>query len=96
MLFLIEHGKIGESYNLTGEKEITNLEMAQMIAQILEKPLSYELVNFHADRPGHDLRYGLDGKKMEDMGWKMPVGFKEALERTVRWTLNNPQWLEEL
>ena len=96
VLFLIQNGTIGESYNLTGEKEITNLEMAQQIASILDKPLKYELVNFHADRPGHDLRYGLDGTKMASMGWKMPVGFQEALERTVLWTLNHQKWLEEL
>lgn len=96
VLFLILHGKIGESYNLTGEKEITNLEMAQKIAEILGKPLQYELVDFHSDRPGHDLRYGLDGSKMYELGWKMPVGFDTALERTVLWTLQNPKWLQEL
>jgi dTDP-glucose 4,6-dehydratase len=96
VLFLIKNGKIDESYNLTGEKEITNLEMAQQIASIMGKTLKYELVDFHADRPGHDLRYGLDGTKMEKMGWKMPVGFEEALERTVTWTLKNQKWLEEI
>lgn len=96
VLFLIQNGTVGESYNLTGEKEISNLEMAQRIAKILGKPLNYELIDFHANRPGHDLRYGLDGTKMEGMGWKMPVGFEEALERTVLWTLQHQEWLEEL
>ena len=96
VLFLITNGTIGESYNLTGEREISNLEMAQQIAKILDKPINYQRVDFHADRPGHDLRYGLDGTKMESMGWKMPVGFQEALERTVIWTLHHQKWLEEL
>lgn len=96
VLFLIQNGKIGESYNLTGEREITNLEMAQRIASIMKKELKYELVNFHADRPGHDLRYGLDGTKMEQMGWKMPVTFDEALEKSVLWTLQHTKWLEEM
>lgn len=96
VLFLIQNGKIGESYNLTGEREITNLEMAQRIAAIMGKELKYELVNFHADRPGHDLRYGLDGKKMEQMGWKMPVTFDEALEKSVLWTLQHTKWLDEM
>lgn len=96
VLFLIQNGTIGESYNLTGEKEITNLEMAQKIATILKKPLQYELIDFHANRPGHDLRYGLDGSKLRDIGWKMPIGFDEALERTVKWTVLNPKWLNEL
>jgi dTDP-glucose 4,6-dehydratase len=96
VLFLIKNGHIGESYNLTGEKEISNLEMAQRIASIMGRELKYELVDFHAGRPGHDLRYGLDGTKMDEMGWKMPVGFEEALEKTVTWTLDNKKWLEEL
>lgn len=96
VLFLIQNGSIGESYNLTGESEISNLEMAQIIADCIGKQLNYELVDFHSSRPGHDLRYGLDGAKMEKMGWKMPVGFDESIRRTVSWTLQNPKWLEEL
>ena len=96
VLFLINNSTIGESYNLTGEKEITNLEMAQIIASIIGKPLKYELVDFHSSRPGHDLRYGLDGSKMDIIGWKMPVSFTEALTKSVQWTLENPKWLEEL
>ena len=96
VLFLINNGNIGESYNLTGEKEISNLEMAKTIANVMEKELKYELVDFHSSRPGHDLRYGLDGTKMEEMGWKMPVGFDEAIRRTILWTLKNNKWLEEL
>jgi len=87
VLFLIENGKIGESYNLTGEKEVSNLEMAQMIAKYMGKELKYEMVDFHSDRPGHDLRYGLSGEKMKKMGWKLPVNFEESLKKTIRWEL---------
>ena len=93
-MFLLKKGEIGESYNLTGEKEISNLDMALMIAKILDKPLDYEMVDFHSDRPGHDLRYGLDGTKMEKMGWKLPVNFEESLKQTVLWTQENKEWLE--
>jgi dTDP-glucose 4,6-dehydratase len=96
VLFLIKNGTIGESYNLTGEKEISNLEMAQTIANVMGKELDYELVDFHSSRPGHDLRYGLDGSKMDNMGWKMPVGFDEAICRTIQWTLKNTKWLDEI
>ncbi len=96
VLFLMKNGIVGESYNLTGEREISNLEMAQIIADTIGKPLKYELVDFHSSRPGHDLRYGLDGQKMTDMGWTMPVGFDESIRRTVLWTLKHPQWLDEL
>ena len=50
-------------------------------------------VNFHASRPGHDLRYGLSGRKMESMGWTLPLGFEESLRKTIEWTLENQLWL---
>lgn len=96
VLFILKNGKIGESYNLTGEQEVSNLEMAQLIAKYMDKTLKYDLVDFHSDRPGHDLRYGLDGNKMFDMGWKLPIGFEESLKKTVEWTIANNKWLEEL
>ncbi len=95
VLFLIKKGKIGESYNLTGEKEISNLDMALMISEIMNMPLNYELTDFHSSRPGHDLRYGLNGDKMKDMGWELPINFEKSLTKTVLWTLQNPKWLEE-
>ena len=94
VLFLINHGKIGESYNLTGEKEISNLELAQIISKIMNKELRYEMVYDCLDRPGHDLRYGLDGTKMTNMGWKLPINFNDSLTNTIKWTLNNKEWLE--
>jgi len=95
VLFLLENGTIGESYNLTGEKEVSNLEMAQIIADTIGKPLKYEMVDFHSDRPGHDLRYGLDGNKMKKMGWSLPVDFETSLRNTVRWTVDNQIWLND-
>jgi dTDP-glucose 4,6-dehydratase len=88
VLFLIKNGKIGESYNLTGEKEVSNLEMAQFIADVIGKELKYEMVDFHSDRPGHDLRYGLDGSKMKEMGWILPLSFEESLKNTILWELS--------
>jgi dTDP-glucose 4,6-dehydratase len=95
VLFLLENGTIGESYNLTGEKEVSNLEMAQIIADTIGKPLNYEMVDFHSDRPGHDLRYGLDGNKMKKMGWSLPIDFETSLRNTVRWTVDNQIWLND-
>ena len=69
--------------------------MAQMIAKCMDKELNYEMVDFHSSRPGHDLRYGLDGSKLFDMGFKLPLNFEESLKKTVEWTLQNPKWLEE-
>jgi dTDP-glucose 4,6-dehydratase len=95
VLFLIQNGKIGEKYNISGEREVSNLEMAQLIAEYVGKELNYEMVDFHSDRPGHDLRYGLDGSKLFSMGFKLPLNFEESLKKTVKWTLENQQWLEE-
>ena len=96
VFFLLDKGIIGESYNLTGEKEISNLDMAQYIAQVMNKELKYEMVDFHSSRPGHDLRYGLDGNKMFEMGWTLPINFEDSLKKTILWTLSHPDWLEEI
>ncbi len=99
VLFLIANGKNGEKYNILGEREVNNLEMAQMIEKYIQEiypnlHLEYKLVNFHKDRPGHDERYALDGTKMANMGWLLPKTFEESLRHTVHWTLNNRKWLE--
>jgi dTDP-glucose 4,6-dehydratase len=95
VLFLINNGKIGEKYNISGEKEVSNLELAQLIAKSIGKELKYEMVDFHSSRPGHDLRYGLNGNKIYDLGWCPTFDFEKSLEKTVNWTLNNLEWLEE-
>ena len=95
VLFLINNGTLGEKYNISGEKEVSNLDLAQMIAKFVGKELDYEMVNFHNTRPGHDLRYGLDGTKLFDMGFSLPIDFEESLQKTVEWTLANPKWLED-
>ena len=95
VLFLIKNGKIGEKYNISGEREVSNLEMAQMISKFMNKKLDFELIDFHSSRPGHDLRYGLDGSKLFEMGFKLPINFEESLRKTVEWTIENKKWLEE-
>lgn len=70
--------------------------MAQLISKYIGKELNYEMVDFHYDRPGHDLRYGLDGTKIENLGWRTSLIFEKSLEKTVRWTLENKEWLEEI
>jgi len=84
---------VGERFNITGEREVDCLELAQLVAQIIGKPLHYELVDFHSDRPGHDLRYALNGDKLARLGFVPPVSFEESLERTVQWFVANPEWL---
>lgn len=93
LLFLTEKGMPGDKYNIVGEKEVSNLKMAQFIAKVIGKDLHYEMVDFHSSRPGHDLRYSLDGSKMRSMGWELPKTFEQSLEKTVKWTLEHQEWL---
>jgi len=93
VLFIIHKGAKREKYNIVGSKEVDNLTLAKTIAEIIDKPLTYELVDFHSSRPGHDLRYALDGAKMARLGWDAPVDFESSLRKTVEWTLAHRYWL---
>jgi dTDP-glucose 4,6-dehydratase len=95
VMFLLDKGEVRDKYNVVGEKEVSNLDMARLIAETMGKELKYEMVDFHSSRPGHDLRYCLDGKKMKSMGWEIPIGFEESLIKTIRWSLEekNKRWL---
>lgn len=95
VMFLLDKSIVRDKYNIVGEKEIDNFEMAEFIAKVIGKPLKYKFINFHQSRPGHDLRYGLDGTKMIDMGWKLPKNFEESLTKTIQWYLQpeNKKWL---
>jgi dTDP-glucose 4,6-dehydratase len=85
-------------FHIVGEREVYNLEMVQLIAKSAGLPVLTEdqmnRVDFHSSRPGHDLRYALDGAKLAATGWKAPVPLEASLEKTVRWTLDHPEWLE--
>lgn len=81
-----------QKFNIVGSTEIDNLELAQFIADVQGKSLNYELVDFHSSRPGHDLRYALDGSKMAGLGWK-PSSVYDKLEEVVNWSLANNRWL---
>lgn len=82
-----------DKFNITGEREIDNLELTQIIGRIMGKEPKYELVDFHSSRPGHDLRYALDNSRILSLGWRPKFGLEESLESTIRWTLDNPKWL---
>ena len=82
-----------DRYNIGGEVEISNLDLALKIANLVGEPLQYTEVDFAATRPGHDRRYALDSAKIREAGWQQPVNFDDSLCRTVRWTLDHPEWL---
>jgi dTDP-glucose 4,6-dehydratase len=91
--FLLQKGVPGEEYNIIGFDEYNLIELGDMIAAIVGKPLLKDYVGFYSARPGHDRRYALDGTKMKNLGWTPPANFKESLEKTVRFTLAHPDWM---
>ena len=91
--------KIGEidepaRYNIVGERAYSNLELAQTIARLMNKELKYKLKDFHADNPGHDIHYGLDGSKLENAGWKPSKSLEECLKEVIEWQQKNLEWVQ--
>lgn len=92
----LRHSDGGETpyrFHIVGEREVDNLSMAKMITEAAGVEGRFTLVDFHGSRPGHDLRYALDGAKMAAIGWKPPVPLEESIKTTVAWTLDRPNWL---
>lgn len=81
-------------FNIVGSEEINNYELAKIIADAQNKELIYEFVDFHSSRPGHDLRYALDGSKMKELGWEPSKSVRQRVEEVVKWTLENERWLK--
>ncbi len=92
---IIHKGKSGEIYNVGGHNEKTNLEVVKTILKTLDKPES--LISYVKDRPGHDLRYAIDPKKLEnELGWKPKYNFDTGVEMTIKWYLENDDWLNTM
>jgi len=104
LVLVIEKGKPGETYNVGGNNERTNIEIVRKICSALDglaprsNGLSYEsLITFVADRPGHDQRYAIDATKIRtELGWIPQDNFETGLEKTIRWYLDNKWWWEPL
>lgn len=100
------NGKIGETYNIGGNNEKTNLEVVKCICNILDKKIidkpnqieSFrELITFVEDRPGHDIRYAIDASKIfNEIGWTPSETFETGLNKTVEWYLDNTSWSENI
>ena len=91
---VLHEGEIGEVYNVGGENAATGLEVAKVILQRLGKGES--LLQFVADRSGHDQRYALDSSKVQALGWKPSNDFRAAMQRTVDWYVENESWWREI
>ena len=101
---LIYHkGKDGESYNIGGFNEWRNIDLIKLLIALVDKALgrnegqSLNLITYVTDRQGHDLRYAIDSSRLKDeLGWEPSLQFEEGLEKTVRWYLDNEEWLREV
>ena len=89
-----ETGAKCPKFNIVGSEELNNLELAQIIAEAQGKELKYELIDFHSSRPGHDLRYALDGSKMKSLGWEPAKSVRQRIADVTNWTLDNNRWIQ--
>jgi dTDP-glucose 4,6-dehydratase len=112
-LFVVDHaraidmifhkGKLGDTYNIGGINEWTNIKLIYLLCKIMDKKLgrpegtSEKLITYVTDRAGHDLRYAIDSSKLQkELGWSPSLQFEEGLEKTVDWYLNNSEWLNNI
>lgn len=101
---LIFHNcKIGESYNIGGDTELSNIDLVRLICQTMDKKLlkksgeSEKLINFIDDRKGHDYRYAIDCSKLKsNLNWKAKINFDQGIISTVDWYLSNKKWLNDI
>jgi len=92
---IIHNGKIGETYCIGGNSEITNQELTRQILKLMNK--GDEMIEFVKDRPGHDKRYAIDFSKIKkELGWVPKVSFEEGLKRTINWYVNNESWWKNI
>jgi len=100
---IFHDGKIGETYNIGGFNEWTNIDLIRVMCRKMDKKLgrkvgeSEKLINFVKDRAGHDLRYAIDASKIKnELGWEPSLQFEEGIEKTIDWYLDNEEWLDKV
>jgi len=97
---IFHNGKLGETYNIGGNNEWTNIDLVKLLCRTMDKKLdraegeSEKLITYVTDRAGHDMRYAIDASKIKrELGWEPSITFEVGLEQTVEWYLNNEEWL---
>lgn len=100
---IFNEGKIGDTYNIGGFNEWTNIDLIKVIIKVVDKQLgrpegaSDNLITYVTDRAGHDLRYAIDATKIKnELGWEPSLQFEEGIEKTVKWYLDNESWLNSV
>jgi len=91
---ILEQGTDGETYNIGGGHELTNVELTKSVLALLGKPES--LIQTVKDRPGHDRRYSVDTTKLRGLGWKPETPFEDGLAQTVGWYRDHPEWWQAI
>ena len=100
---IFHNGKIAETYNIGGFNEWKNIDLVKVIIKTVDRLLgnpegtSLDLITYVTDRSGHDLRYAIDATKLKnELGWEPSLQFEEGIEKTVRWYLDNQEWLDNI
>jgi dTDP-glucose 4,6-dehydratase len=100
---IFHRGKIADTYNIGGCNEWRNIDLIKVIIATVDRLLgnpeghSIDLITYVTDRPGHDARYAIDASKLQqELGWQPSLQFEEGIERTVRWYLENEEWMENI
>ena len=100
---IYHNGKHGETYNIGGQNEWTNIDLIRLLCRIMDRKLgrvegeSEKLITYVTDRAGHDFRYAIDSSKLQrELGWSPSLQFEEGLEKTVNWYLRNQHWLDHV
>ncbi len=101
---VLETGKNGETYNIGGHNEKTNLEVVKTICALLDKSVPEskyipheQLITYVTDRPGHDVRYAIDANKIaKELGWTPDESFESGMEKTIKWYLDNSEWCQHV
>jgi dTDP-glucose 4,6-dehydratase len=103
LISVLEHGRVGATYNVGGRNERTNLHVVETICDLLDRAAPSErgprrnTIGFVKDRPGHDRRYGIDASKLEnELGWRATETFESGLAKTVAWYLENKAWWQNI
>lgn len=100
---IFHNGKVADTYNIGGFNEWKNIDIIKVIIKTVDKLLgnpegySLDLITYVIDRKGHDLRYAIDSNKLKnELGWEPSLQFEEGIEKTVRWYLNNQEWMDHI
>jgi dTDP-glucose 4,6-dehydratase len=103
LALVLERGVVGETYNVGGRNERTNLHVVESVCELLDelapstRGSRRRLISFVADRPGHDRRYAIDASKIErELGWRAQESFESGLAKTVRWFCDNRAWWQDI